>query len=114
MRNTIPVRRPAPGANPAALKAMLERSAERFRAAMQQGDYALAAQCCEEVLRTMPNQMQVLSDYALCLLRLGQYNKSYKIYQKIYQSPPAVQATASETWLDGLTEVCGWLDKRTR
>ena len=40
MRNTIPVRRPAPGANPAALKAMLERSAERFRTAMQQGDYA--------------------------------------------------------------------------
>ena len=45
MRNTIPVRRPLPGANPAALNARLERSAERFRAAMQQGDYALAAQC---------------------------------------------------------------------
>ncbi|PEI04155.1 hypothetical protein CRM79_13490 [Pantoea agglomerans] len=112
MRNTIPVRRPVPGANPAAINARLERSAERFRAAMQEGDHALAARCCEEVLRSMPNQMQVLSDYALCLLRLGQYNKSYKIYQKIYQSPPAVQATASETWLDGLTEVCGWLGKK--
>lgn len=54
----------------------------------------------------------MLSDYALCLLRLGQYKKLDKIYQKIYQSPPAVQATAFETWLEGLTDVCGWLDKK--
>ena len=73
MRPTFPARRPAPGLNPAALHARLERSAERFRAAMQQGDYALAARCCEEVLRSMPNLMQVLCDYALCLLRLGQH-----------------------------------------
>jgi len=111
MRNTLPVRRPAFKADPAALNARLERGAERFRAAMQQGDYAQAAQCCEEALRYLPQQMQVLSDYALCLLRLGQYQKSYKIYQKIAHSPPAVRSTASETWLDGLTEVCGWLNK---
>lgn len=111
MRNTLPVRRPAFKADPAALNARLERGAERFRAAMQQGDYGQAAQCCEEALRYLPQQMQVLSDYALCLLRLGQYQKSYKIYQKIAHSPPAVRSTASETWLDGLTEVCGWLNK---
>lgn len=88
MRNTIPVRRPVPGATPAAINARLERSAERFRAAMQQGDHALAARCCEEVLRSMPNQMQVLSDYALCLLRLGQYNKSYKSTRRFISHRP--------------------------
>ncbi|WP_312759257.1 tetratricopeptide repeat protein [Pantoea brenneri] len=112
MRKTIPVRRPAVSLNPAALNARLESSAAQFRAAMQQGDYAQAVRSCEEVLRYQPHQMQVLSDYALCLMRLGQHHKAYKTYQKIYQSPPAVRATASETWLDGLTEVCGWLDKQ--
>jgi len=112
MRKTIPVRRPVVNPNSAALNARLESSAARFRAVMQQGDYAQAVRSCEEVLRYQPHQMQVLSDYALCLMRLGQHHKAYKTYQKIYQSPPAVRATASETWLDGLTEVCGWLDKQ--
>ncbi|MEG3111283.1 tetratricopeptide repeat protein [Pantoea sp. T14] len=111
MRNTIPVRLPSFGPNPAALQAQMENSAARFRVAMSQNNFQQAMKCCEEVLRFMPNQMQVLSDYALCLMRLGQYNKSYKIYQKIYQAPAALRATASETWLDGLTEVCGWLGK---
>lgn len=111
MRNSIPVRRPSFGTHPAALQAQMENSAARFRAAMSQNDFTQAMKCCEDVLRYMPNQMQVLSDYALCLLRLGQHNKAYKTYQKIYQAPPAVRATASETWLDGLTEVCGWLGK---
>jgi len=112
MRKTIPVRRPAVNLNPVALNARLESSAAQFRAAMQQGDYAQAARYCEEVLRYQPHQMQVLSDYALCLMRLGQHHKAYKTYQKIYQSPPAVRTSASDTWLDGLTEVCGWLDKQ--
>lgn len=88
MRNTISVRRAVRGANPAAINARLERSAERFRAAMQQGDHALAARSCEEVLRSMPNQMQVLSDYALCLMRLGQYNKSYKSTRRFISLHP--------------------------
>ncbi|MEB5973767.1 tetratricopeptide repeat protein [Pantoea dispersa] len=111
MRKTISVPRPGFGHSPAAMQARVESAAARFRQAMAASDYPLARQCCEEVLRVMPNQMQVLSDYALTLMRVGEYKKSYKVYQKIYQAPAAQRAQASETWLDGLTEVCGWLDK---
>ncbi|MEZ3501166.1 tetratricopeptide repeat protein [Pantoea sp. KPR_PJ] len=104
--------KPALSINSAAMQARLNETAARFRQHMAQQDYAAAAKCCEEVLRAMPNQMQVLSDYALCLMRLGHYSKSYRVYQKIYQAPPAVRATASETWLDGLAELCGWMGKQ--
>lgn len=83
--------------------------AARFRAAMAQEDYAEAARCCEIVLAEIPNNLQVKCDYALCLMRLNEYEKSYKTYRRIYQSPQ--RNTASETWLDGFTEVCGWLNK---
>lgn len=111
MRKTVSVPRPAFHPNPAAAQARMESAAARFRQAMAAADYLQARQCCEEVLRFMPHQMQVLSDYALTLMRTGEHKKSYKIYQKIYQSPAAQRAQASETWLDGLTEVCGWLGK---
>lgn len=100
-----------PAANPRDLQARVEQSAARFRHAMAQEDYPTALKSCEEVLRVMPHQMQVLSDYALCQMRLGQYPKAYKTYLKILQAPPAQQAQASETWRDGLAEVCGWLQK---
>lgn len=111
MRKTFSAPRSASVNNPAAAQARVEHAAAQFRQAMADGDYAQARQCCEAVLRVMPNHMQVLSDYALTLMRTGDYKKSYKIYQKICQAPDAQRAQASETWLDGLTEVCGWLDK---
>lgn len=83
--------------------------AAQFRQAMAQLDYPLARQCCEQVLRMMPGNMSVLSDYALALMREGNYSKAYKTYQRIEASP--LRAQASETWLDGLAEVCGWLGK---
>ncbi len=97
--------------NPAAAQSRVESAAARFREAMAAGNFPLARQCCEDVLRVMPSNMQVLSDYALTLMRVGDYKKSYKTYQKIYQAPAPARAQASETWLDGLTEVCGWLEK---
>ncbi|MGP4132478.1 tetratricopeptide repeat protein [Pantoea tagorei] len=112
MRQTPPRQKSALTPSPVAMQARLENAAARFRQHMAQQDYAAAASCCEEVLRAMPNQMQVLSDYALCLLRLGHYSKAYWVYQKIYQAPPAVRATASETWLDGLAELCGWMGRQ--
>lgn len=87
----------------------LNTMAARFRTAMAQEDYAQAARCCEIVLAEMPNNLQVKSDYALCLMRLKEYEKAYKAYRRIYQSPQ--RDSASETWLDGFTEVCGWLKK---
>ena len=111
MRKTIPVRRPAPAASSAALQARLEASAARFRQAMAESDFPVARQCCEEVLRFAPNNMRVLSDYALSLMRVGEQAKAYKVYQKIYQAPAPQRAQAAETWLDGLVEACGWLGK---
>ena len=112
MRQTPPRQKPAVTPPSAALQARLENAAARFRQHMAQQRYDAAAQCCEEVLRAVPGQMQVLSDYALCLMRLGHYPKAYKVYQKIYQAPPAQRAAASETWLDGLAELCGWMNKQ--
>ncbi|WP_343464667.1 tetratricopeptide repeat protein [Pantoea sp.] len=111
MRKTvIPARSPLL-ASPSAAQARVENAAARFRQAMAESNYPLARQCCEDVLRVMPNNMQVLSDYALTLMRVGEYKKSYKIYQKIYHASAAQRAQATETWLDGLVEVCGWLGK---
>jgi tetratricopeptide (TPR) repeat protein len=87
----------------------LHKLSSQFNHAMSQRDYPLARFSCEEVLKMMPNNMAVLSDYALSLMREGNYQKSYKIYKRIYNSPNRTQA--SESWLDGLAEVCGWLNK---
>lgn len=111
MRKTVAVQRPAFMTNPAAMQSRVEGAAARFRQAMAAADYPAARRCCEEVLRVMPHNMQVLSDYALTLMRTGDYQKSYKTYQKIYQAAAEQRAQASETWLDGLAEVCGWLNK---
>ncbi|MDF7660975.1 tetratricopeptide repeat protein [Erwiniaceae bacterium L1_54_6] len=108
MRKTVPVQRPAFMVSP---QSRVEDAATRFRQAMAAADFPVARQCCEEVLRVMPQNMQVLSDYALTLMRVGEYQKSWKTYQKIYQASADKRAQAAETWLDGLTEVCGWLNK---
>jgi tetratricopeptide (TPR) repeat protein len=112
MRSTFPQRRAAGARNTqnnAKAQDRLNNMAARFRSAMAQQDYAQAARCCESVLAEMPNNLQIRSDYALCLMRLQEYDKAYKTYRRIYQSPQ--RDTASETWLDGFTEACGWLNK---
>ncbi len=111
MRKTVSAPRPAFHHPSTAAQSRIESVAARFRQAMAASDFPVARQCCEEVLRVMPQNMQVLSDYALTLMRVGEYKKSYKTYQKIYQASAAQRAQASDTWLDGLTEVCGWLEK---
>ena len=87
MRKTIPSpRRPQVVITPA-MQDRFEQQAARFRQAMDQLDFAQARLCCEQVLKVIPQQMQVLSDYALVLMRLGEHQKAWKIYQRIYQSP---------------------------
>jgi len=98
-----------PVAPSAAMVQKCQQLAAQFRQAMAQLDYPRARQCCEQVLRMMPGNMSVLSDYALALMREGNYSQAYKTYQRIEASPFRQQA--SETWLDGLAEVCGWLGK---
>lgn len=89
-----------------------EQLAQAFQAAMSQRDYVAACTAAEGALKIMPQHMGVLSDYALCLMRLQQYTRAHALYLRIYNAPSAVQAQASQTWLDGLTEVCGWLGLR--
>lgn len=109
----MPPRTPPSGRKPvspsAAMAQKCQLLAAQFRQAMAQLDYPLARQCCEKVLIMMPGNMSVLSDYALALMREGNYHKAYKTYLRIAASPQ--QSQASDTWLDGLAEVCGWLNK---
>jgi tetratricopeptide (TPR) repeat protein len=107
---SIHTKHPAPSANPSeAMRGKIHELSNQFHSAMACRDYPLARSICEQVLRIMPNNMLVLSDYGLCLMREGDYRKSYKIYKRIYNSP--YRAQASDSWLDGLAEVCGWLNK---
>ena len=109
MRQVQPSARSSQPRNGAS-KAKLSAFAAKFRQAMAGQNYPVALLYCEKALSMMPANMTVLSDYALCLMRVGRHAESYKIYQQIYQSPQRAQA--SPTWLDGLTEVCGWLGNK--
>jgi hypothetical protein len=83
-----------------------------FRSAMNNQDFSLARKICEEALKIIPGNMTLLSDYALTLMREQKYLQAYNIYKIIDKAPISQQKQASQTWLDGLTEVCGWLDNK--
>ncbi len=93
----------------AALQQKFLELASRFKAALAAQDHALGSQLAEQALKLIPGHMAVLSDYAFCLMRAGRHEEAHAVYLKIWHSPPAMQQQASATWLDGLTEVCGWL-----
>ncbi|PXX21580.1 MULTISPECIES: tetratricopeptide repeat protein [Burkholderia] len=101
-----------PAKSVARLQARLLELAADFRAALAKGDYATGRTLAEQALHETPSNMAILSDYALCLMRTGEREQAYQVYMRIYNSPPDRQKQASSTWLDGLAEVCGWLDKR--
>ncbi|MGU7816127.1 tetratricopeptide repeat protein [Burkholderia sp. AW49-1] len=99
------------GLNAGRARMQLETLATQFRAAMATADYAAALQLAQTALAHMPGNVTVLGDYALCLMRTGRYEEAYRTYMQIHDAPPAQRARASDTWLDGLAEVCGWLGK---
>jgi len=109
MRSTYTRHITQPAKPTASMQDKLRKLSNQFNHAMSQRDFSLARLSCEEVLKMMPNNMSVLSDYGLSLMREGHYQKSYKVYKRIYNSPNRAQA--AESWLDGLAEVCGWLNK---
>lgn len=90
-----------------------EQLAHTFKTAMAQHDFGTACRAAEGALNIVPQHMGVTSDYALCLMRQQQYTRAHAVYLRIYNASPALQAQASQTWLDGLAEVCGWLGLRT-
>lgn len=85
--------------------------AAKFQAAYANGDYQRGAKFAEEALRITPNNMSILPDYALCLMRINNYEHAYRVYMSILNASASQRKLASATWLDGLTEVCGWMEK---
>lgn len=92
---------------------LFQQAAQAFTAAMACHDFEAARQAAQSALRILPMHMGVLSDYALCLMRLGHFSQAHAVYLRIFNAPPALQAQASATWLDGLAEVCGHLGLRS-
>jgi len=86
--------------------------ASRFGDAMARSDFRTGAKLAQAALRIVPGHMQVLSDYAMCLMRIGAHADAYRIYTDILQAPPARQRQASSTWFHGLVELCGLMGKR--
>lgn len=82
----------------------------RFVEASAKRDYAAAALAAEAVLKIQPDNVAVLADYAFSLMRQGCHAQAHQIYLRVYKAT-AGQVQAGQTWLDGLTEVCGWLDR---
>lgn len=109
-KNRIAARRSNPPT--AQMQARLQKLAADFRAALANGDHAAGRSLAEQALAIAPGNMTVLGDYALCLMRTGEYRRAYQVYMQIHDAPPAQRQLASATWLDGLAEVCGWLEKR--
>ena len=51
--------------------------AAKFQAAYANGDYQSGAKFAEEALRITPNNMSILPDYALCLMRINNYEHAH-------------------------------------
>jgi|AGFS01.1.fsa_nt_gi hypothetical protein len=94
----------------ARLQTQLTESASAFRKAMSEGRYAEAREHCEVVLALMPGNPSVMGDYALTLMRCGEYEKSREIYTSMFRQQHLQPYPGN--WLDGLAEVCGWLGKK--
>lgn len=89
----------------------MQTLAEQFRRALGAGQHAQGRRLAEQALRLSPGNPTVLADYALCLMRTGDYEAAYRVYRDVEALPEAARAHAGATWLDGLAEVCGWLGK---
>ena len=88
-----------------------EKYAKRFKQHTAKAQYKSAIEQANLALKIVPNHMQVMADLAFCLLRDEQYPAAYKTYKHIFHSGELAHQQAGDTWLDGLAEVCGWLDK---
>jgi len=93
------------------LNKLCDELSATFLSAMNNQDFPVARKACEKALKIIPGNMALLSDYALTLMREQKYLQAYNIYKKIDRASTSQQKKASQTWLDGLTEVCGWLGK---
>lgn len=80
-----------------------------FKQAMAKQDYLTARKCCEGVLAITPGNPTIMGDYALTLMRTGDYQKAYDLYHHMLKTHHKIAYTGN--WIDGLTEVCGIMGK---
>ncbi|MFI3014209.1 tetratricopeptide repeat protein [Klebsiella aerogenes] len=92
------------------MQAQLQSAASAFREAMKTGHFQDARKHCESVLALTPGNPSVMGDYALTLMRCGEYQHAWKIYTRMFRHQHQQQFQGN--WLDGLAEVCGWLGKK--
>jgi len=103
--------RPLPARRPLAQREhQLQLHAQRFTEAMARADYAVAVEAAEAALKMQPSNLGVMADYALSLMRHKHYENAHEVYLRIYKAT-AGRMLPGQTWLDGLAEVCGWLER---
>jgi len=87
-----------------------EMHRRRFVEATAREDYATAAQAAEAVLKVQPGNIGVMADYAFALLRQSRHEEAREVYLRVYAAN-AGRVQPGQTWLDGLAETCGWLNR---
>ncbi|MDR0805602.1 MAG: tetratricopeptide repeat protein [Enterobacteriaceae bacterium] len=93
-------------------EALFYQAHQRFAAAIAASNYKEALQAVQLAIKLNPTNFSLLCDLALCQMRCGEYESSRQTYLKIYQLPDELKnQITNTTWLDGLTEVCGWLGR---
>ena len=103
------VRLPARGPS-AQLARQFQMHAQRFSEAMARADYVVAGHAAEAALKIQPDNVGVMADYALCLMRQRRYEEAHEVYLRVYKASGG-RMQPGQTWLDGLAEVCGWLER---
>lgn len=88
-------------------KVLLDYS-HQARSAFDRHDYVQATHLVREVLNIVPNHPIALSDLAIAVLRLGDYESAYQYFM---QALEASGNNVSINLYDGLTEVCFYLKK---
>jgi len=90
--------------------AAFEMQRRRFMAAAAAGDFLAAGLAAQAVLRFQPGNVGVMADYAFALMRQRRHEEAHRMYLRVYAANGG-RVAPGKTWLDGLTEVCGWLGR---
>jgi hypothetical protein len=106
--------RPSPGTLARGRSTQLARQfqahVQRFTEAMARADYAVEVESAEAALKMQPSNLGVMAGYALSLMRQKRFGHAHEVYLRIYKAT-AGRMLPGQTWLDGLAEACGWLQR---
>ena len=105
-----PVHRPASRSPSLHAARQFEVLAQRFVEAIRRRDYPVATQAAEAALRIQPKHLGVMADHAFALMRQGCLAQAHAAYLRLYEAAGG-RPEPGATWLDGLAEVCGRLQR---